>query len=78
MQSDSLNSQFQFLKKCIYFKGFHCSSINACSLCTFGRSRDEKKNYVSHIYSGISLRHKQEGNIDICDNVDGPGGHYAE
>ena len=36
------------------------------------------KEDVVHIYNGILLTHEKEGNPVICNNVDEPGGHYAE
>ena len=30
-----------------------------------------------HIYNEILLSHKKEWNLDICDNMDGPRGYYA-
>ena len=31
-----------------------------------------------YIYNGILFSHKKEGNPAICDNMDGPRGHYAK
>lgn len=31
-----------------------------------------------HVYNGILPSHKEEGNIAIWDNVNGPGGSYAK
>ena len=31
-----------------------------------------------YVHSGILLGHKKEGNPAICDNIDGPCGHYAK
>ena len=30
------------------------------------------------MYNGILFSHKKEGNSAICDNMDGPQGHYAK
>ena len=38
---------------------------------------EERKRGV-HIYNEILFSHKKEGNLAICDNVDGPRGHYAK
>ena len=32
----------------------------------------------THTYNGILFNHKKEGNPAICDNMDGPWGHYAK
>ena len=29
-------------------------------------------------YNGILINHKKEGAIDLCNNMDGLGGHYAK
>jgi hypothetical protein len=31
-----------------------------------------------HIYNGILFSLKNEGNPDICNNVNNPGGHYTQ
>ena len=31
-----------------------------------------------HTYSEILFSHEKEGNPDICNNMDGPWGHYAK
>ena len=31
-----------------------------------------------HIYNGILLSHKKEGNLAICNNMDRPRGYYAK
>ena len=36
------------------------------------------KEAVAHIYDRILLNHKKEGNIAICDNMDGLGRYYAK
>ena len=36
------------------------------------------KDNVLHIYDGILLGHKKEGNCVICSNTDGPGDYLSE
>ena len=33
---------------------------------------------VVYIYNGILLSHEKEGNPDICNNRNGPWGHYVK
>lgn len=33
---------------------------------------------VVDVYNGILSSCKKEGNLAICDNVDGPKGHYTK
>ena len=33
------------------------------------------KENVAHVYNGILVSHKKEGNLAICDNIDGSRGH---
>ena len=36
------------------------------------------KKAVVHLHDGILLGHQKEGNLIICDSMDGPGECYAE
>ena len=36
------------------------------------------KEVVVLIHNAILFSHEKEGNADICDNMDGPCGHYAK
>ena len=36
------------------------------------------KENIRNTHNGILLTLKKEGNPAICDNVDGPRGHYAK
>ena len=36
------------------------------------------KKAVIHLYNKILLSYKKEGNLTLCDSVDGPGQHYAK
>ena len=33
---------------------------------------------MAYLYNGISPSHKKEWNLAICNNMDGPRGHYAK
>ena len=36
----------------------------------------KKKKAVVHLHSGILLGYKKEGNLTLCDSMDGPGEYY--
>ena len=36
------------------------------------------KEDVVHIHNEILFSHKKEWNLAICNNIDGPWGHYAK
>ena len=40
-------------------------------------SRWVDKTTTGHLYHGILLSHKKEENVTLCNNMDGPGEHYA-
>ena len=35
------------------------------------------KTIMGHLHNGILLRRKKEENFTLCNNMDGPGEHYA-
>ena len=37
----------------------------------------DKEDVVS-MYNGVSLGHQKEGNLAVCNYVDGTGGYYAK
>ena len=41
-------------------------------------SRWVDKTTMGHLYNGILLSHKKEGNLTLWDNMDGPGEYYAK
>ena len=36
------------------------------------------KEDVAYVYNGILCNHKNQWNLDICDNMDRTWGHYAK
>ena len=36
------------------------------------------KTTMGHLHNGILLSHKKEGNVILCNSMDGPGEHYAK
>ena len=42
------------------------------------QDRGKDKEDVVHIYNGILLSHKKEGNNAICSNMDGPRDDHAK
>ena len=59
----------------------HCSIIyNSQDLEASKRSisRLVDKIAMVHLYKGILLGHKKEENFTLCDDMHGPGKHYAK
>ena len=59
----------------------HCSTIYnrqdmEANLMSINRGMD--KEAVVHIYSGILLSHKKEGNNAICSNMDRPRDYHTK
>ena len=59
----------------------HCSIIyNSQDMETTKEFIDgwmDKENVYTHTNNGILFSHKKEGNPAICENMNGPQGHYA-
>ena len=58
----------------------HCSIIYNCQdleAAQVSISRWVDKIIMGHLHNGISLAVKKE-NFTLCDNMDGPGEHYAK
>ena len=41
-------------------------------------STDEWTKTMCYIYNGILFTHEKEGNLDICEKIDGPQEHYSK
>ena len=59
----------------------HCSIIYSSqemeATLMFISGYMDKENVV-HIYNGISFRHKNEGSLATCDNMEEPLGHCSD
>ena len=54
---------------------YHTQHVEAAQVST---SRWVDLKAVVHLHNGILLAHKLEGNLTLCDRMDGPGEHYAK
>ena len=72
-------------KKALLWKSA-CPSMVIEALCTIAKIWkepkcsliDERIKKMWHIYNGILFSHKKEENLAICNNMDGPWGHYTK